>query len=157
MHDCFGLRPSLTNPRLSELCVISMEADIASGIAMYILRLFTGEAPFYSEPLSVDLEKNVLLLGHAGYHDVINSDEKFPVKVIPDIEYKNFDPFTGAGIFFKFKPGPVTVVNCVYNGQKLQLTTFEGESLPGAPMLEGISHFLCKSDIPLKRFYEEVF
>ena len=157
MHNCFGLRPSLTNPRLSESnVVVSMEADIASGIAMHILQQFTGEAPFYAEPLTVDLEKNAILFGHAGYHDGINSDEKFPVKVIPDIEYKNSDPYTGACTYFKFKPGPVTVVNCVYNGQKLQFTTFEGESLPGAPMLEGNSHLLCKMDIPLNEFYEQV-
>lgn len=49
MHACFGLRPCLSNPRLSESgMVVAMEADVAAGIAMYILLRFTGKAPFCS-------------------------------------------------------------------------------------------------------------
>ncbi len=157
MHDCFGLRPSLTNPSLSDSdVVVSMEADVAAGIGMFILRQLTGESPFYTEPLTADWGKNTILFGHAGYHVSISSDEKYPVKIIPDVEYKNSDTFTGACTYFKYKPGPVTVVNCVYNGKRLQFSAFEGNSLPGPPMLEGNCHLLCETDIPLKTFYEQV-
>ncbi|MBC8181791.1 hypothetical protein H8E88_11790 [candidate division KSB1 bacterium] len=157
MHDCFGLRPSLTNPQLSESgLVVSMEADVAAGIGMFIMRQLTGETPFYTEPLTADWEKNAILLGHAGYHDSSNCDEKYSVKIIPDAEYKNSDPFTGACTYFKYKPGPVTVVNSVYNGKRLQFIAFEGNSLPGPPVLEGNCHLLCETNIPLKTFYEQV-
>ena len=157
IHDCFGLRPSLTNSKLSDSgVVVSMEADVAAGIGMYILRHLTGESPFYTEPLTADWQKNIILFGHAGYHDSINRDEKNPVRIIPDVEYKNSDLFTGACAYFKYKPGPVTVVNSVYNGEKLQFTIFEGNSLPGPPMLEGNCHLLCETDISLKIFYEQV-
>ena len=33
MHSSFGLRPCLCNPRLSERTVVSMEADVAAGLA----------------------------------------------------------------------------------------------------------------------------
>ncbi len=156
MHQCFGLRPSLTNPGLSESgVVVAMEADIAAGIGMFILRLFTGESPFYTELFTADIEKNALLMGHAGYHDSINCDDNYPVKIIPDVEYKNSDPFTGACTFFKFKPGPVTVVNCVYNGEKLRFTAFKGDSLPGPPKMDGNSHLSCKMDIPVQEFYKK--
>ncbi len=156
MHRCFGLRPCLANPNLSESgVVVSMEADVAAGIAMYILRLFTGESPMYTEIFTADIEKNALLMGHAGFHDCANHDEKYPVKVVPDIEYKNSDPFTGACTYFKYKPGPVTAVNCVYNGEKLRWTAIEGDSLPGPPKLEGNSHLFCRIELPVKDFYEK--
>ncbi|MEE9174856.1 MAG: hypothetical protein V3U19_01655, partial [Thermodesulfobacteriota bacterium] len=153
MHVCFGLRPCLTNPRLSASgVVVTMEADIAAGIAMYILRFFTGKSPFYAELYTADLEKNAFLMGHPGYHDSINHDEKYPVKIVPDVEYENSDPFSGACTFFKYKPGPVTVVNSVYNGKKLRWTVFEGYSLQGPPKMEGSCHLFCKIETPIKEF-----
>jgi L-arabinose isomerase len=145
MHACFGLRPSLTNRRLSDSgVVVSMEADIAAGIAMYILRQFTGEAPLYSELYTADLRTNALLMGHAGYHDNVNGDKDQPVKIVSDVEYENSDRFTGACTYFKYRPGPVTVVNSVYTGEKLRWTVFEGESLTGPPKMEGACHVFCK-------------
>jgi len=153
MHICFGLRPCLSNPRLSASgVVVTMEADIAAGIAMYILGLFSGKSPFYAELFTADLEKNTFLMGHPGYHDSINHDEKYPVKIISDVEYENSDHFTGASTFFKYKPGPVTVVNSVYNGEKLRWTVFEGYSLPGPPKMEGVCHLFCKIELPIKEF-----
>lgn len=153
MHACFGLRPCLTNPRLSASgVVVTMEADIAAGIAMYILRLFTGKSPFYAELYTADLERNAFLMGHPGYHDSVNHDEKYPVKIVPDVEYENSDPFTGACTFFKYRTGPVTVVNSVYNGEKLSWTVFEGYSLQGPPKMEGSCHLFCKIETPIKEF-----
>ena len=154
MHDCFGLRPCLTNPRLSKSgLVVSMEADIAAGVAMYLLRRFTGESQFYTEIFTADIKNNALLMGHAGYHDTVNSDPEYQVSIVPDVEYQNTDPFTGACSYFKFKPGPVTAVNCVYTGEKLRLAVFEGESLHGPPKLEGNCHLFCKTKLPVKEFY----
>ena len=156
MHQCFGLRPCLANPGLSESgVVVSMEADIAAGIAMYILRLFTVESPLYSEIFTADIEKNALLMGHAGFHDCVNHDDNYPVKVVPDVEYKNSDPFAGACTYFKYKSGPVTAVNSVYNGEKLRWTVIEGNSLPGPPKLEGNCHLFCRIELPVKDFYEK--
>jgi L-arabinose isomerase len=154
MHRSFGLRPCLTNPRLSGSgVVVAMEADIPAGTAMYFLRLFTGESPFYTEIFSADLEKNALLMGHAGYHDSTNHDPEYQVAVVPDIEYVNSDPFSGACTYFKYKPGPVTAVNCVYTGAKLKMTAFEGNSLPGPPILEGNCHLFCQLELPVEDFY----
>jgi L-arabinose isomerase len=152
MHVCFGLRPCLSNPRISASgVVVTMEADIAAGIAMRVLLRFTGKAPFYSELYTADLEHNALLMGHAGYHDSSNRDEQYPVKIIPDVEYKNSDPFTGACTFFKYRPGPVTVVNSVYTGEKLKWAVFEGESLPGPPKMEGGCHLFCQAEVDVKK------
>jgi len=155
MHESLGLRPSLTHPGLGEKGrVVSMEADIAAGVCMFALRLFTGNIPFYTEPISVDMEKNLILLGHAGYHDYANSDPETDIKIIPDVEYKNTDRFSGAVTYFKYAAGPVTVVNSVWDGRRLKWVLCEGEALGGGYRLEGNSHAVWRPDIPLTTFFE---
>jgi len=157
MHSVTGLRPSLYNPRLSETgVVVAMEADIAAGIGMYILKMFTDQTPFYTEVLTVDLEKNGIVLGHSGYHEVVNYDENYPVKIVPDIEYKNTDKFSGAVTCFKYKPGDVTLVNCIYNGDKLRFTTIEGESIDCPPKLEDTNHLFCRLNLPVREFFNNI-
>ena len=157
MHQCYGLRPCLTNPSVSRSGpVVSMEADIAAGIAMYVLRLYTGQSPFYTETFSIDYDCNALLLGHAGYHDSDNHDPALPVEIIPDVEYENSDRFTGAVTYFKFLPGPVTVINSVWDGARLRWVAVEGESLPGPFKLEGNSHLFCKLSIQVRYFLRTV-
>jgi L-arabinose isomerase len=120
---------------------------------MYILRMLTEESPFYTEALTADMEHNRLLLGHAGFHDDANRDPGFPVSIIPDVEYKNTDRFTGCCTYFKYRPGPVTVINSVYDGRRLSWTVVEGTSVEGPPALEGTCHLLFKPDIPVREFY----
>ena len=157
MHARFGLRPCLYNPRLSlSGAVVSMEADVGALIAMLALRLFTGESPFYTEPFFADYELNTILMGHAGYHDTVNADLNVPVGIISDVEYENSDLFTGAVNFFKYKPGPVTAVNSVWDGEGLRWCCCEGESLPGPVKLEGNCHMLFRPAMPVKEFSRRV-
>jgi L-arabinose isomerase len=154
MHGRLGLRPCLTHPGMSGRgVVVSMEADVAAGIAMKIIKLFTEQVPLYTEIFTADLEQNAFLMGHAGYHDTANHDPEYGVHVIPDVEYENTDPFTGACVFFKYQPGPVTVVNSVYTGEKLRWSVFEGESLPGPPKMNGNCHLFCRIKPAIPEFY----
>jgi len=151
MHSCFGLRPCLSNPRLSDAgVVVAMEADIAAGFCMYALQQYTGHAPFYAELFTADLKENAFLMGHPGYHSTLMRDEGYPVRIISDVEYENTDPFTGAASIFKYRPGPVTAVNSVYNGERLRWTVFEGSSLEGPPKMEGTPHLFCQVEIPVQ-------
>jgi L-arabinose isomerase len=109
---------------------------------MLALRLFAGASPFYTEPFSADYGSNAILMGHAGYHDAANADPGAPVRVISDVEYENSDRFTGAATFFKYRAGPVTAVNSVWDGEGLRWCCAEGESLPGPAKLEGNCHVL---------------
>ena len=151
MHNSFGLRPSLANPRIGELGVtISMEADIAAGICMYALTQLTGEPAFYTEVFGVDYSMNALLLGHAGYHDWSNADTKTPIQIISDVEYEQSDAYTGCATYFKYREGPVTVVNSVWDGSGLKWFVFQGTSLPGPAKMEGNCHLFCKVDGDVK-------
>jgi len=153
MHSSFGLRPCLCNPRLSERTVVCMEADVAAGLAMQALRLATGERPFYTETFGVDYPADALLLGHAGYHDAANADPAHPVEIVPDVEYEHSDRFTGAVSFFKYRPGPVTLVNSVWDGEGLKWVGLEGDSLKGPPKMDGNSHLLCGLKVPVADFF----
>jgi len=153
MHSSFGLRPCLSNPRLSERAVVSMEADVAAAVAMLALRQATGERPFYTETFSADYPAAGLLLGHAGYHDAANADPAHPVQVVPDVEYENSDRFSGAASLFKYRPGPVTLVNSVWDGEGLKWVALEGRSLEGPPRMDGNCHLFCALGMPVGEFF----
>ena len=156
MHSVIGLRPSLYNPRLSESgVVVAMEADIPAGIGMYILNVFTGQRPIFTEVLTADLEKNSLVLGHAGYHEAVNYDENYPLKIVPDVEYKSTGKFSGAVSCIKYKPGDVTLINCVYNGSRLRFTVLDGESVECPPKLEDTNHLFCRLNLPVVDFFNK--
>jgi L-arabinose isomerase len=156
MHASFGLRPCLCNQALSSSgAVVSMEADVGAVTAMLAMRLFTGESPFYTEPFSADYASNVVLMGHAGYHDTANADPGAPVRVINDMEYENSDLFTGAVSFFKYRQGPVTAVNSVWDGEGLRWCCIEGESLPGPARVEGNCHVAFRPAVPVRDFFRK--
>jgi len=134
---------------------VSMEADVAAGVCMYVLRRYSGQSPFYTEAFSTDYRANALLLGHAGYHDAANADPDSPVQIVPDVEYENSDRFSGAVSFFKYRSGPVTVVNSVWDGEKLKWVIVEGESLAGPAKMDGNCHLLCALDVPVKEFFRQ--
>ena len=145
MHASFGLRPCLCGPGLSASgAVVSMEADLGAAVAMLALRLFGGDSPFYTEPLCVDWDGGAIVMGHAGYHDSANADPCAPVRVVNDVEYENSDPFTGAATYFKYRSGPVTALNSVWDGEGLRWCCVEGESLAGPARLEGNCHLVFR-------------
>ena len=154
MHKSFGIRPSLTNINIINLpTLISMEADIAAGITMYILFLFTGYSPFYTEIFNIDIKDNAFLMGHAGYHDIRHANKKYPIEIISDVEYVNSDTFTGACIYFRYQEGPVTAINGIYNGDKLKWTIFEGYSTSNDVELEGNSYLYCSLEKNAKNIF----
>ena len=153
-HASFGLRPCLWNPRLSASgTVVAMEADVAAATGMAVLRLATGDSPFYAEPFSIDHGANAVLMGHAGYHDGSNADPAAAVQVVNDVEYENSDRFTGAVTFFKYRPGPVTSVNSVWSLRGLKWVIAEGESLAGPARMDGNSHLVFQPDAGVKGFF----
>ncbi len=157
MHASFGLRPCLSNPALSAAgAVVSMEADVGAAVAMLALRLFTGESPFYTEPFSADYESNLLLMGHAGFHDAVNADPGEAVRIIADVEYENSDRFSGAASFFKYRPGTVTAVNSLWTGEGLSWCCVEGESLPGPARMNGNCHIVFRPAVPVRELYRRV-
>lgn len=155
LHARFGLRPCLPSFGLCGRGVpVAMEADVAACAAMMLLGWATGEVPFYSEIFSVDLDERCLLMGHAGVHDPANRNPGTAAAVVPDEEYRAVDPFTGAAIWFTYRPGPVTAVNSVFADGRLRWSVLEGESLPGPVRMPGNAHLVCRLDEPVQGFVD---
>jgi hypothetical protein len=57
--------------------------------------------------------------------------------------------------YFKYHPGPVTVVNSVWDGAGLKWMGFQGSSLEGAYKMEGNSHLFCSLEPDLKHFFRQ--
>lgn len=150
MHETLGLRPSLYNPDFSSGdSVVSMEADVAAGLGLYLLKQLSGNPALYTEVLGVDLTENSLLLGHAGYHDARNAESPASVRIAHDVEYKNTDRCKGACSVFKMKPGPVTLLNSVFHEKKMKWIAVFGESLKGPYKLEDTAHLVFRPEIPV--------
>lgn len=75
------------------------------------------------------------------------------MEIVSDVEYENSDRFTGAVSLFKYRPGPVTLVNSVWDGERLKWVALEGRSLPGPPKMDGNSHLLCALEVPVREFF----
>ena len=133
-----------------------MEADIGAAVAMLAMRLFTGESPFYTEPFSADYASNAVLMGHAGLSRHGERRPRRPVRIINDVEYENSDAFTGAVSFFKYRHGPVTAINSVWDGEGLRWCCIEGQSLPVPARMEGNSHLVFRRAVPVRDFFRRV-
>ncbi len=156
MHVKFGLRPSLDNRNLSlSDFVVSMEADIAAGLGLFIIKILTGKPALYTEVMGIDIKAGNMLLGHAGYHDSRNADPDNPLLIVNDIEYKTYDKYKGAVTCFKMKPGPVTLVNSVFNNGELKWVVIAGQSMCGAFKLEDTVHLVCEPVIPVLQFIDK--
>jgi L-arabinose isomerase len=156
MHAAIGLRPCLPHLGLAESgFVVAMEADVALTVLMRALELFTGLPPFYTEIFTLDLSRDLMLMGHAGWHGMAHRDPDAPVEIVPDVEYRSVDRLAGAALFYPFRPGPVTATNAVWRDGGLRLSAVEGESLGGKHM-EDNCHLLCRLGEPVDRFIRRV-
>jgi L-arabinose isomerase len=159
LHARMGVRPGLMLPgmfRRREL-VVSMEADVAAAVLMFAIRRLAGQPCLYAEPLTYDLVRGLLVMGHAGLADASLADPD-RVAILPDFEYKNANPTCGAVNHFVMRPGPVTLANCVYNGERLQFVCLRGESVADSWVLEeGYAHALVRPEIDVDAFFQRSF
>lgn len=160
MHQRIGARPGLWLPELFEndSLEVSNEGDIAAALGMSLIRFLCGRPVLYTEPLTFDVADNTICFGHAGFMDTSTAPGGDSIEILADFEYKNSDRYVGAMSHFVAARGPVTLVNCVDNGQRLQLVALRGESIADAAVLsEGYPHALVRLDIPVEEFFGQNF
>ena len=78
------------------------------------------------------------------------------MRIVNDVEYENSDRFTGAASFFKYKPGPVTAVNSIWDGEGLRWSCVEGQSLPGPAKMDGNCHIVFRPSVPVRELYRRM-
>jgi len=104
------------------------EFDIKTCIAMMLMdRLEIGGS--FAEFHPMDFRRDSILVGHDGPHHLNIADGK---PVIRSLEKYHGKPGTGAGVEFKIKTGPVTLLSIgVKANGKFKFILAEGESIEG--------------------------
>ncbi|GAB3908544.1 L-arabinose isomerase [Larkinella knui] len=104
------------------------ESDLKTCIAMLIMeRLGIGGS--FAEFHPVDFKEDFVLVGHDGPHNIAIADGQ---PVLRSLKKYHGKPGFGAGVEFKIKQGPITMlsINSTYEG-KMKFIIAEGESLAG--------------------------
>lgn len=104
------------------------ESDLKTLIALLIMdRLGIGGS--FAEFHPVDFNEGFVLVGHDGPHNIAIAEGK---PVLRSLKKYHGKPGHGAGVEFKIKEGPITMlsVNSTYDG-KFKFVIAEGESVAG--------------------------
>jgi L-arabinose isomerase len=104
------------------------ESDLKTLISLFIFdRLGIGGS--FAEFHPVDFNEGFVLVGHDGPHNISIADGK---PVLRSLKKYHGKPGHGAGVEFKIKEGPITMlsINSTYDG-KFKFIVAEGESVRG--------------------------
>jgi len=104
------------------------ESDVKTLVALFIMdRMGIGGS--FAELHPIDFDGDFILVGHDGPHNVSIADGK---PVIRSLKKYHGKPGSGAGVEFKIKTGPITMlsINSTYDG-KFKFIIAEGESVEG--------------------------
>ncbi|MCE5175560.1 MAG: L-fucose/L-arabinose isomerase family protein [Bacteroidales bacterium] len=104
------------------------ESDLKTLIALFIMdRLSIGGS--FAELHPVDFGEDFVLVGHDGPHNISIADGK---PVLRSLRKFHGKPGSGAGVEFKIKTGPITMlsINSTYDG-RFKFVIAEGESVAG--------------------------
>lgn len=104
------------------------ESDLKCCIAMFIMdRMGLGGS--FAEFHPVDFKENFILVGHDGPHNLSIAEGK---PVLRSLKKYHGKPGFGAGVEFKIKEGPITMlsIGSTYDG-KFKFVIAEGESVEG--------------------------
>jgi len=157
LHQLLGVRPCLTVREVFDYgSVVTMEADICANVAMMIQKQFGEASPMYGEIFYCDMEKNTVVLGHAGLHDVNGlSRGDDTVTVTTDYEYDQVAKIKGAWQLFEARPGRVTLLSLVDAKDCFQMTAAMGEVVEQRCPLHISPNMTVRLDVPLRQFFEE--
>ena len=153
--DHFKTRPQLWVPGLRERgMVASMEGDVIAALSVWISRHLGETTPMYTEMFTFDLERNALLMGHAGILDpeLAKPDS---VKIIRDAEMDGICESEGAWLHFRGKLGPVVVTSLFGMEGDYTSIMFTGESIENE-ILDIHANMLVKIDTPMRSFFQQM-
>lgn len=104
------------------------ESDLKTLIALMIMDRF-GIGGSFAEFHPIDFNEGFVLVGHDGPHNISIAEGK---PVLRSLKKYHGKPGNGAGVEFKIKEGPITLlsINSTYDG-KFKFILAEGESVSG--------------------------
>jgi L-arabinose isomerase len=152
LHAVLKCRPCLYLPAVFESgVVVGSEGDLRGTLAQLILARLSGQPTLFTEIFTYDEQRNQILVGHAGMHDIRLAGERSAVTITPDYEY----PQEEAGVWMSFsvKPGPVTLLSVTSDQTGFRFVVTRGEALPAKGKLQGYPNALIQLEMPLKSFF----
>jgi len=157
LHSVIGTRPCICVPEIYKRgCVVTMEGEIGACLAMIFQRQFSGQSPMYVEVFSFDMDRNLVVAGHAGMHDADSLSRGDDAEVITnDYEYDQLDELKGVWRLFTARPGPVTLLSVVDSKDCFQMTMAKGESLDMDQILFGNPNMNIRFEVGLRDFFEQ--
>jgi len=152
LHAVLKCRPCLYLPSVFEQgVVVGSEGDLLGILAQLILARLSGQPTLFTEIFTYDEQKNQILVGHAGMHDIRLAESRSAVTITPDYEYPKEE--AGVWMAFSVKPGPVTLLAITSDREGFHFVATEGEALPAKGKLQGYPNALVKLHMPLKSFF----
>jgi L-arabinose isomerase len=157
LHEVLGTRPCLSVREIFDHgCVVTMEGDVCANVAMMIQQQFGEGSPMYGEIFCCDMQKNVVVMGHAGMHDVDGlSRGDDAVTVTTDYEYDQVAEVKGTWQIFAGRPGKVTLLSLVDAKDCFQMTVAMGQAIEEPYLVRGSPNLTIRLDVPLGRFFKE--
>lgn len=157
LHEVLGTRPCLSVREIFDHgCVVTMEGDVCANVAMMIQKQFGEGSPMYGEMFCCDMQKNIVVMGHAGMHDVDGlSKGDGAVTVTTDYEYDQIADVKGAWQVFVGRPGRVTLLSLVDAKDCFQMTVVMGQAIEEPYLVRGSPNLTIRLDVPLGRFFKE--
>ncbi len=125
------------------------ESDIKTLLALFIMDRF-GMGGSFAELHPVDFNSDFVLVGHDGPHNISIAEGK---PVIRSLKKYHGKPGSGAGVEFKIKTGPVTIlsINSTYDG-RFRFVIAEGESCEGPIPPTGNTNTRCRFNPDVRTF-----
>jgi len=154
LHAVLKCRPCLYLPSVFERgMVVSSEGDLLGTVAELVLARLSGKPVMFTEIFTYDEERNEILVGHAGMHDIRLAENRASVTVTPDYEYPKEE--AGVWMYFTVKPGPITLLSIASVRKGFHFVVTRAEALPADGKLRGYPCALVKLQTPLGSFFEK--
>ncbi len=134
----------------NEMIPCSCEADVNGTITQMILQSISGEPAFGTDIVSIDDERDAIVVWHCGLAPLSMSDPK-------DSPGVTVHSNRGLPLLFEFtlKPGPVTIARINESSGEYRLVIGRGEIIQGPKSFSGTSGLL-KFDIPAREVLDVI-
>jgi len=155
VYRTLGYRPHLYHPEIGGIgCTIGFEADVLNVLSTIIAGRLAGEIGMFNEFFTIDPAKNAILMGHPGHGEIRLADEA-TIMVTPDLEFDATQK-RGAWLSYRARAGEMTFLNFTPEYGRLKCTAFRGEALAGPRAMEGYSHMVVRSRLPVRELFRGI-